>query len=58
MKEAMEMGRINALESQEGDSKKNYDNLILLHTSNLELFNEKINQMIAPFQPDGKDYEP
>lgn len=58
MKEAMEVGRINALESQEGDSKKNYDNLILLHTSNLELFNEKVNQMIAPFQPDGKDYEP
>lgn len=58
MKEAMEVGRINALESQEGDSKKNYDNLILLHTSNLELFNEKVNQMIAPFQPDGKNYEP
>lgn len=35
MKEAMEVGRVNALESQEGDSKKNYDNLILLHTSNL-----------------------
>jgi hypothetical protein len=36
LKEALEIGRINALESLSSNgSKKNYDHLILLHTSNL-----------------------
>jgi hypothetical protein len=41
-----------------GDSRRNYDNLILLHGYNLEEFNAKVSSMLSPLIPQEHSYEP
>ena len=47
----MNIAHGNAVECKNVVGRKNYDSLILLHSSNLEGFKEKVSEMIEPLVP-------
>ena len=54
----LDMAHDNARECKDSMGRRNYDGLILLHSSNLEGFEEKIKEMIEPLAPQNHQFEP
>lgn len=58
LKEILETGRANAVETAGTEGTRNYDALVALHALNLEEFNLKVGLMLAPLLPSEHRFEP